>query len=84
VPQSLSVLPSSVNVKGSKKAAAQIYGNASVLQNLTSQRKKSNSTSQTKKSTKGKRSQPNQGGKFNKLQQQIQAQNLQYNMLNDQ
>ena len=73
-PQSLSILPSNVGGKTSKKAAAQIYGNVSLLQNLTSQRKKSTSTSQAKKSLKGKRSQPNQGGaKYSKMQAQIQA-----------
>ena len=36
VPQSLSVLPSTLGAKKNQKIAAQIYGNSSVLQSLTS------------------------------------------------
>ena len=62
VPSSLAVLPTTT-LKGSKKAAAQIYGNSSVLNNLTQQRKKSLGFQQAKKNMKGKRSQPNQSGR---------------------
>lgn len=74
VPQSLSALPSSLG-KHSKKAAAQIYGNSSMLNNITSSKRKTGSVPQVKKALKGKRSQPNQGAKqqFKQMQAQIQA-----------
>ena len=54
VASSFSALPGSMNK--SKKIAAQIYGNASALNNLVSQRKKTNS--QSKKKAGSKRAQP--------------------------
>ena len=80
-PHSLAVLPTSLSKN--KKAAAQIYGSAGIVQSLTSQRKKN--PSQQKKSGKNKRAQPMQNGmkniKYN-MQAQLQAQQAQYNMMN--
>jgi hypothetical protein len=60
-PQSLAILPSSISK--SSKATAMIYGNSAgaMLNNLISQRKKSNS--QTKRRGQGKR-QPNQSASY--------------------
>ena len=63
-PASLSVLPTSIKGKG--KGAVSIYGDRSVMQSLTSQRKKPLSAG---KQTKGKRAQPGQGpSKANAMQ----------------
>ena len=75
------MLPTSLKGKG--KGAASIYGDRSVMQSLTSQRKKPLTTG---KQGKGKRSQPGQGVKaqqaMDPMQAQIQAQAAQYSMLN--